>query len=267
MTSLPDQAPGRGEHAMAYSIAFLATLLWVACVMPGARLHDPSLPDDLATPMHRGALVLVPALILLVAAPFAAILSTHALGVRGLLAWSSAFVSIVAAGAMIAAGPKGILWGGVVHLTALGLVSVRDGLRVSRAAAADEPEDVPPTHADLRLVLCVLAFLVPASVLAIGPGERASWYAAYSFVMVAAAGDRFSRTLVGLRRACAACLALLGTHLVVSVRYLLSGGTPAPDGWTWAGSTAFFMSVGLAGLSLTWLGLLVRPRRPEGARA
>jgi hypothetical protein len=250
---------------MAYAIALLASLLWVACVVPGVRLVDPSLPDDFATPMHRGALILVPALLLLVAAPFGAILSSHALGVRGLLAWSSVFVALVAAGAMVASRPTGILWGGIVHLTAIGLVSARDGVRAARAAAADDPVDVPRGHADLRFLLALLAFLVPARVLALGAGERASWYAAYAFVLIAAAGDRFSRTLVGLRRTCAACLALLGTHLVVGVRYLLTSGTPTPAGWTWAGWIAFAMALGLVALPLAWIGLLVRPRPSEVA--
>lgn len=267
MATVPDLTPSRREYAMAYAIAFVASLLWVACVIPGVRLADPALPDDYATPMHRGALVLVPALLLLVAVPFGALLSTHALGVRGLLAASSTFVALVAAGAMAASKPQGILWAGVIHLAALGLVSARDGVRVARAAAADDYVDVPPGHADLRLVLSVLAFLVPASVLALGAGERASWYAAYIFLLVAAAGDRFSRTLVGLRRTCALALALLGAHLVVGVRYLLTSGVPTPAGWTWSGWTAFGMSLGLVALSLSWLGLLVRPRAAAEAGA
>ena len=100
-----DDLPSPLEKRLAYGTAVVSSLLWVACVVPGAVLADPMLPDDLSTPMARGALLLVPALLLLVACPVATVLSTHPLSLRAILAWGDAFVTIYTATALAASHP------------------------------------------------------------------------------------------------------------------------------------------------------------------
>ena len=260
MAALND-LPSPLEKRLAYGTAVLSSLLWVACVVPGAVLADPSLPDDLSTPMYRGALLLVPALLLLVACPVAAVLATHPLGVRALLAWGDAFVTLYTATALAAGHPSRVGVVAAIGLAVLGAVSVRDAIRIGRAAAKDPPEDVPPRANDARLALSLLALLTPASVLARGAGERASWLAPFAFVALGALGERFSHDLRGLRRTCAGCLVVLGAHLVISVRYALNEGRPPIVGWTWAGWAAFTLTFVVLACPVLWVLALAKPSR------
>jgi hypothetical protein len=257
----PDDLPSRPETRYAYAISVLASLVWVACVIPGVRLADPTRPDDLATPMARGALLLVPALLLLVACPIAAVLSNHPLGLRALLAWGDAFVTGYTAVALAVARPGRVVIGLVPALGVLTLVSVRDAIRIGRASAVEPPVDMPPRYTDVRLACAILALLAPASLLASGTDERASWLAPFAFVAVGALGERFARTVRSLRRTFTACLAILGAHLVIAVRFSLVEGSPKTLAWTWAGRAAFGLSCAILVVSLVWLASLRRPPR------
>src|SRR5262245_6326601 len=160
------------EVRFAYATAAAASLAWVACVMPGARLADPAALDDLATPMHRGAVYLVPALFLLIAMPIAAVLARHAMALRGLLAWSSVFVTLYTSAAVVASAPGTFGWVVAAALAALCVISLRDALRIGRVGSRDDPAGLPPSAADLRVALSLFLLLTPAGFLIVGSEER-----------------------------------------------------------------------------------------------
>src|SRR5262245_39747959 len=182
------------EVRFAYATAAAASLAWVTCVMPGARLADPAALDDLATPMHRGAIYLVPALFLLIAMPIAAVLARHAMALRGLLAWSSVFVTLYAAIAVVASAPRAFGWVPAVALAAVGAVSLRAPLRIGRVGSLDGPADIPSSAADVRVALSLLFLLTPADVLIRGSEERASLLMPFVFVAIGAVGERWSKS-------------------------------------------------------------------------
>src|SRR5438876_11425271 len=139
MVSPPDAVPGRLETSLAYAGAALSSLVWVGCVMPGIRV-PPGMSDDAATPMGLGALFIVPALLLLVAGPVAAVLARGIVASRALLAAGDAFVTWFVAGVVFFASSRGtgiLLL--VLALLGMGAVAVRDTLVVLRAGAEAPP--------------------------------------------------------------------------------------------------------------------------------
>lgn len=260
--------PDALEVRFAYATAVVASFAWVAATMPGVHLAQAGLSEDLATPMHRGAPLVVPALLLLVGMPVATVLARDPLGLRGLLSWASAFVAGYAAAAFATCRPRSFGWAVVGALGLLAVVSVRDALRAGRAASASPPRELPPRTADLRLALALLALLTPAGVLAAGGEERASWIVPFLFLALAAAGERRARGLLGLRRAATAALVLVAAHLVVALRYALEDGGPAPAGWTPWGAAALVLSGLVLVLAVAWTAvLLVRGRGARPAEA
>lgn len=254
--------PGPLETRLAYGVALFSTFAWVTAVMPGVTLRDPSAEDDLAATLLRGAVYLVPALVLLVAVPVAVVLARHTVALKGLLAGASVFVALYAGAAMLAARPTGFRVAVVVALALVAGVAVRDALRLARTAA-DAPET--PRTGDLRLAVCLLALLTPVGLLFQGPDERATWLVPFVFLAVAAGGERFARGLRGLRRAAVLCLVTLALHLTVGVRYVLTAAEPAPAGWTPWGVATFGLACALLLGLLVWGGLLLRGGRPAAA--
>lgn len=254
--------PGPLETRLAYGVALCSTFVWVTAVMPGVALSDPSVEDDLAATLLRGAVYLVPALVLLVAMPVAVVLARQEVALKGLLAGASVFVALYAGAAMLAAHPTGFRVAVVVALALVGGVAARDALRLARTSA--EATELPRTG-DLRLVLCILALLTPVGLLFRGPDERATWLVPFVFLAVAAGGERFARGLRALRRAAVLCLVTLALHLTVAVRYVLTAAEPAPAGWTPWGVATFGLACALLVGLLLWGGLLGRRGRAAAA--
>jgi hypothetical protein len=244
------------EVRFAYATAVAASFAWVACVMPGVRLADASLADDLATTMHRGAVYLVPALFLLVAIPIAAVIAREAVSLRGLLAWSAVFASLYAAVVMMAGSPRPFRWIVAGGLLAIAAVSVRDALRIGRAASSEPPAELSPRAADVRLALSLLALLTPAGLLVAGGEERATWLMPFAFVAIGAAGERWSRGLRGLRLATTLSLVLLAAHLLVGVLYTLDDVRPRSIGWSGWGVAAMALSALILALVVGWTTVL-----------
>ncbi len=260
--ALPDDLPSPRETSLAYGTTGLAALVWIACVVPGAVLRDGGLSDDLATPMARGDLFLLPALLLLVTGPIAILLAARADSMRSLLAAGDAFVTLFAAGILLHTrhgDPARLV--AVLALAVLFVVAVRDAFRPAKAGPP------PPTDASgvvaggggsLRLALALTALLMPASLLTRGPAERASYLAPFAYVAISALGSRLSRSLVGLRLTAALLLVGVSIHQAVAIRYAVEEAKPEATGWTPAGYAALglavlcFLSTGVWSAVLGW---------------
>ena len=242
MVAPPDASPGRLETSLAYAGAALSSLVWVGCVIPGVRVAA-GVSDDAWTPMGRpgGALLIVPALLLLVAGPVATVLARGPIAHRAILAAGDAFVTWFMAGALFGSrrvDPALVLVVGA--LVVMGLVAIRDTVVVLRAGAdagTGAVAAISPRYTDLRLALSVLALLTPASLLASPDRERASLLAPFVYVAISALGERFARTERGLRLTGAVLLSLVAAHLVIALHYVLDADEA--DGWTWAGTATF----------------------------
>jgi hypothetical protein len=263
--AVPDEPASPFEVRLAYAAAVLASLVWVGCVLPGATLSDPAASPDAATPMARGALLILPALILLVAGPVGTILARGSFALRALLSAGEAAVTLFVAGAIWHArvSDRGVLAASGVFVL-LGLLAVADTVATLRAGAraeSDEPASPPPrppflTRPDLRLAIAILALLLPASLLERPGYERASLLVPFFYVAVSSAGCRFARGEGGLRLVGSVLFALVAAHLVVAIRYVLVYGQPPSGAWTWEGRTTFAMAwgiLGLAGARALWL--------------
>lgn len=248
----PDRdLPTPVETRLAYVAALLSTFVWVAAVMPGVLLADRGLADDLASTMHRGAVFLVPTLLLLVAMPVAAVLGRQPLSLRGLLAWSSVFVATYTAAALWTTGPAGFRLAVAVALTVVAVAAVRDAVVLGRAGA-DDADPRGPRTADVRLAVSLLALLMPAGLLASGHDEQATWLVPFVFLAVAAAGERFGASLRALRGTAVVCLLTLALHLVVGVRYALDVAKPPAATWTGWGAATFSLSIAVLACFAGW---------------
>src|SRR6188474_1311636 len=88
--------PSGVEAAVAYALSGAGTMLWVGCVLPAGKLLDAGLLEDLATPMYRQSILLVPGLLLLILGPVSAVISRGINGRRGVLAATDTFVCLYA---------------------------------------------------------------------------------------------------------------------------------------------------------------------------
>jgi hypothetical protein len=257
--SLDDPPPSRLETLAAYGAAGLATLAWVGCVVPGARLADPAAPDDLATPMARGAILLLPALVLFVTGSVGTTLAHRRNALRAALAAGDAFVALYMAGAVwwtrVRDSGTTVL---VLLLAVVGLLSVRSAAQALRAPPGTDPR----RFADLRLGIAILVLAAPASLLAAPGRERASLLAPFAYVALSAAGARIARTVVSLRLTAAILMTVIAAHLVVAIHYVLRGalpGVPASIDLTWAGHATIAVALTVGLLALARAALLVPP--------
>jgi hypothetical protein len=273
----PDDRPTRAENVAAYAAATLATLVWTASVLPGVHLDDPAASDDLAAPMLRGPLLILPALLLLVAGPVTTVIARGVVGLRALLAAGDAFVALFAAAAL--AGTRSsdhARWVFAAVLLLIGVVAVRDTVLAFRVAERDPgpdglepaPSDAPPPRwADLRLALAILVLLTPPSLLAVADLERASLLALFGYVAISAFGARSSRGPAGLRLTASVLFAALALHLLVTVSFVLRREGEGPSRWTWCGWATVALSWALLVATLARVAILVRRRGSPSAPA
>ncbi|MDJ0976457.1 MAG: hypothetical protein QNJ98_18505 [Planctomycetota bacterium] len=219
--------PTRTQAFFAYLLSTLTTLLWVGCVIPAGTLADTGLLDDFATPIHREAILLVPALLLLTVLPVGFTLSRREEGVMSVLASTDAFVAFYAGIALLAqqpmTGPAAVT--AIALLFSLGGLSTLEALRAMRAAR-DTEALVPRKLRGARLALCVLVLMVPPQFLLEEDTELASWLGPFLFVAVSAAGAAFARSGRGLRFTAAILQLLLAVHVAITLRWTLL----EPDG-------------------------------------
>ena len=267
----PDDRPTRAENVVAYAAATLATLVWAVSVLPGVHLSDPAANVDLAAPMLRGPLLILPALLLLVAGPVTTVIARGVVGLRALLAAGDAFVALFSAAALASIRTTdGARWVFAGVLLVIGAVAVRDtvlAFRVSErepepgadgeAAPGDAP---PPRWADLRLALALLVLLTPPSLLAVADLERASLMALFGYVAISAFGARSARGAAGLRLTASVLFAALALHLLVTVSFVLRGEGEGPSRWTWCGWATVALSWALLLATLARVAILLRSR-------
>lgn len=263
------QAPYRLEALPAYALSALTALLWVACVLPagtaiGVSSGGVSSGGDAATPIHREAILLVPALLVLIAVPTGCAISRRRRGMRAVLASMDAFVAVYAA---IALWSEGVVFEGArvadlplfigsLLLLMVGGLSVFEVRRCTRSAP---PEPMPRMLAGLRLAICLLVLTLPLTVLVRPDVERASLLAPFFFVAVSAGGARLARDMQGLRRTAALLQLVLTAHVLVTLRYTIYRSEPHIVDVNVAGRVVMGLAVATAAIALLQLLVLVRP--------
>jgi hypothetical protein len=226
---MADETPTRLEAFTAYSLSAITTQLWIGCVLPAGPLTHPEAGGpDAAVPLHREAILLVPALLLLVLVPTGCTLARRFHGMRSVLAGTDSFIALYTAIALAVA-----LWqltGGDWHrldvpssaaVLLLLLLAAMSGFEAWRHARGNHPRPVPPLFVGARLALCLLVLVVPGHLLLHPHVERASLLAPFLFIAVSAAGAGMARSVRGLRRTAAILQLLLAAHVFITLRYTM----------------------------------------------
>jgi hypothetical protein len=249
------EAPTRAEGLTAYVLSALTTLLWVGCVLPAGAVARAAGPDA-ATPVHREALLLVPALLLLVIVPVGCTLALRASGMRAILAAMDGFVVLYVALAMVAAHlvRDGTTVAALALLLLLAALSGADAVRQVRPLRGRRPG-----LSGARLAIALLVLLLPLHVLLRADVERASLLAPFLFVAVSAGGSRLARSMRGLRRTAAVLQVLLGAHLLVTLRYTMFRRAPVLGSVNVAGKTTLALAAAVIAAALLQLVLFARP--------
>jgi hypothetical protein len=259
----------------AYLLSALATLFWVAAALPAGKLRGGAFADDAATPLARQAWMLVPALVLLVLGPVAMTLTAVRQGQLMLLAVTDAFLALYAGLALLLRPgipdpmePRGLAgYALTAGLLLLGTLSVLETRRLMLGRLG------PPKFglSGLRLALCLLVLLVPASWLFVSGHELASLLAPYVYLAVSAGGARFAQTARGLAFTAALLHLGLAAHVLVTLRFSLAHEQPRIAVLGGAGQVAHAFAWGLLGLALlqvlAWVPwphrAVAPPGRPE----
>jgi hypothetical protein len=246
---LAPDAPRRIEAVSAYAVAVLATLVWVGCVLPAGEVPGVSpLGDDSATPIHREAWLLVPALVLLVLVPVGMVLAPSKTGRLAILAATDGFVCLFAGLALTFRRglPEAVtLQGNTVRVLVLlmYLVAVLSVIELWDLLLGGGRRGTWASKG-LRLALALLALVLPAGLLVEQGQERASLLAPFLFVALSAGGARLSRTGRGLLRTGSVLHLALAAHVLITIRWTIFASPPpiAPVGligWvTLAGAAA-----------------------------
>lgn len=244
----------RSPAWLAYTVAVLATLLWIGCALPSGAPEGGSLRDDAATPLQREAWVLVPALVLLVLTPAALALTPGRLGRLTILAATDAFVALYAALVLtfrrglpdsvrtVAGAPLVLL----LLLYAVALLSLWETRRLLAGRLGAPPFGL----SGARLALCLLVLLLPAFPLLEGGQERASLLAPFLFVAVSAGGARLSKGATGLGLTGALLHVALATHVVIMLRYTLAHEAPRVPVLSPVGRVTQDLALGLLGVAV-----------------
>ncbi len=265
----PREAPTRTEALLAYGISALTTMLWVACVLPAGDLAVAGATADDAVPLHRQAILLVPALLLLIAIPVGCTLARRERGMRAVLSTTDAFVAFYVGLALLAEGVVRDMATvvAVLLLFAIGTLSVFETRRATRADEA-RPRRLQ-AFAGSRLAICLLVLILPLHILLRPDIERASLLAPFFFVAVSAGGARLARNMRGLHRTGALLQLLLAAHLLITLRYTIYATNPVLTEVMPTGHVAIGVAIGVAALALLQLIVLFRrgPAAPasEGA--
>lgn len=273
--SSPDAVlPTKIETILSYTCAAVASLVWMGGVVPGTWAPgDDARADDRWTPLARGAPLLLPALLLLIAGPISGVLCRGPTALRALLAAGDAYVTGVMAVALYATHDRDpALLVAMAFLTIICLVALRDAVVVVKDGGADtgwrgDPAAPPRSFrtTDVRLALSMLVLLTPAQLFAEPHRERASLLAPFAYVAISALGSRFATTERSLRLTGTVLVALVASHLVVAVRYVLGEGESAGRRWTWAGNTTFTLACAVLLVALARVVVVLRG--PQGAPA
>lgn len=250
--------PPRNGKTLAYGIAALTTVLWLLCVLPSGVLlpEFAVLGDDWRTPMHREARLLVPALLLLIIMPVGMVLAQGRLGRLAVLAGGDTFVAgyfgILVAVSYAPRGDLGLAL--VVLMLVLAGLSFYEMIRVLRAGP-DAP--VGPLLKGVRLAICLLVLITPASHLLVDGKELASLLVPFVIVGVSAAGAAFATAPLGLRFTASGVHALLAVHVLVTLRYTILDRSPRferidPFGWATLGLAGLILFLALLQVVLLW---------------
>lgn len=259
---------GRAAGWVAYVLATLTALLWVACVLPAGRTSVLDGHRDLETPIHREAALLVPALLLLQLVPVGMTLARRVRGARAVLAATDAFIAAYAAVALWRLAPPGSA-PRVAFAVALGGLAALSFLEVRRCMKADTDERRPgPLLHGVRLALCVLVLMTPPQWLLRGGEERASILGPFLLVAIGAAGGLAARRLEALRAVSACIQTAIACHVVVALRFTLLEREPAIVAVGPAGSIAMGLALALAataGLQAVLLAIVWQRARGRAA--
>lgn len=212
------EAPTRGEGLVAYVLSALTTLLWVGCVLPAGAPLTEGMGSDATTPVHRDAILIVPALLLLVIMPVGCTLARRPRGMRAVLAGVDAFVALYVAIALVSVGFVGDAPSIVAVLTlfALGAMALVEVVRYT-ASTSDTFDQSALCGA--RLALALLVLILPLHIVMHPQVERASLLAPFVFIAASAGGSRIARHMRGLRRTAAVLQLVLAVHLLITLRY------------------------------------------------
>ncbi len=267
--------PTHGGAFLAYGMSGLTMLLWVACVLPAGPLTDPTLPEDLATPLYREAWLLVPALLLLIIGPVGVVLSTTRTGRLGVLALTDAFIAGYAGLGLWLSGRPHLDLSSWAHLgregafldallallpallvtllLALSVLSLYETVRVLKRGAEVR---VPPLLKGVRLAICTLVLIAPVWFLVQDGREMASLLVPFGLVAISTAGAVFARAPLSLRFTASLVHLALAIHVAVTLRWTIFDKAPpfasvTLIGWTTLGIAGGILA--LAVLQSLWL--------------
>lgn len=260
----PREAPTRTEALLAYALSALTTLLWVACVLPAGELAVPGRTGDDAVPLHRAAILLVPALLLLIATPVGCTLARRERGMRALLATTDAFVAFYVAIALWTGGritdlPTTVA---ALLLVLVGALSVAETVRATRWR--DESLSPPQLLAGARLAICMLVLVVPLYVLFRPDVERASLLAPFFFIALGAGGARMASTMRGLHRTGALVQLVLAAHILITLRYTVHATDPALTRVFPAGEVTLGLGIAVLAVAALQFVIYLRPHATPG---
>ena len=257
------EAPTRGEGLVAYVLSTLTTLLWVGCVLPAGAPVMPDMGSDAGTPVHRDAILIVPALLLLVIMPVGCTLAVRPRGMRAVLAGVDALVALYVAIALVTVGfvsdPPSIV--AVVTLFALGGMALVEVVRYTTSTSDTFDQSA---LCGARLALSLLVLILPLHILMHPQVERASLLAPFVFIAISAGGSRIARHMRGLRRTAAVLQLVLAIHLGISLRYSVFRTDPAIEELYVSGKATLALSGAVVLVALGQLLLYFR-RVPTSA--
>ena len=266
--------PSRLEAVLAYLLSALTMLLWVGCVVPSGDIVPPlgadPLPGDAATPLHREAQLLVPALLLLILMPVGSTISRRFVGQMATLATTDAFVTLYAAVVFALHLSFASVAADHIVVALLFLLGALSVLEIYRCLRAGRLTPAPHRLRGARLALCVLVLVIPSRFLIHGGDERASWLAPFLFVAVSAAGARLAYSVRGMRLTGAVLQLLLAVHVIITLRLTLGETEPIITHWNLPGHLTMAVAIAVGGVALLQVLVLAIPggaqSEPEPAR-
>jgi hypothetical protein len=251
------EAPTRGEGIVAYALSALTTLLWVGCVLPAGRVAGVAAHSDASTPVDRDAILLVPALLLLIIVPVGCTLALRLHGMRAVLAGMDAFVALYVAIALCAVGFVGDT-PSTVAVVALFLVGGLALLEVFWHTGAAGSRGEESSLSGARLALALLLLILPLHILMHPEVERASLLVPFFFVALSAGGSRVARHMRGLRRTASVLQLLLAIHVLITLRYTIFRTDPAIESLYLSGEATLLLASLVVFVALVQLLLYFR---------